>query len=321
MNRFRLISFGVAASLAASQSHAVLITEWDYRNDAGFLSFENTNENPAGITPSGLTALGVDYSGPLAFGPTLDGLPTGLSWGNGGDQSSLTLGSSTGVFGDEGRLDSVTPGGISGTVFTGGPAVDGVGVVHSNFAIPQGSETLGKAVVLDGLELSVAEPAAYGPLDFAAPTLAFGIYFEETFNGISSNCPYGDGNPACEDLFVITIPTEAEVSVDVDADTFEFSVDFRLDNDPTTELGQYEYTITTLLQGVDVIGFDANSEQCTNAGIAVDTECWGFLTEEGQDNYLAASYRITATDVTEPATLAVFGLSLLGLAGVRRRQA
>ncbi len=172
----------IAAALAVSAlsigtAHAVLITQWDYINEAGFSAFSPASD----VTASG-------NSGAIL------GLPTTLEWGD-VDESSLV---------------ATTP--ILGTVFTNGPQVPGVPLTHNNFQISLGL-SLDSATLTDALRLTPVVPPG---MDVDAPTLEFEILFSETPNaggaggaclggGISGDAFNANG---CRDIFVLANPGE-----------------------------------------------------------------------------------------------------------------
>lgn len=175
----------VAAALAVGAlsigtAHAVLITQFSYNNEAGFIN--TVGQGTTVINESG-------NSGALL------GLPTTLSWGP-NNSSSLVANSP-----------------VMGVVNTNGAAVPGVPLTHNNFPIALGN-SLQSTVLRDALRLTPIAPMG-GP-DFDAPILEFEILFAETPNagGAGGVCAGGgvsgdaDNLEGCQDIFVLNNPGE-----------------------------------------------------------------------------------------------------------------
>lgn len=175
----------IAAALAVSAlsigtAHAVLVTQWDYTNEAGFSDWAPVPD----VTASG-------DSGDLL------NLPTTLSWGT-NNESSLVADSP-----------------VSGTVDTNGAPANGVPLIHNNFPIALGI-SLDSAVLSSVLTLVPIAPNP--PFDgsdppLQAPTIEFDILFAETENNPASGiCADGSllSDPAndagCQDIFVLSNP-------------------------------------------------------------------------------------------------------------------
>ncbi|RKF14374.1 PEP-CTERM sorting domain-containing protein [Alginatibacterium sediminis] len=324
-----------AIGLVSTSASAIKITEWGYINEAGFYNYVDSAGNTSGITASGDSAGG---NTSILPGGSLDtelawGIPTNPNNGNPivGPQSALLI-------------DSPQSSAASGSnvVTDSGDWTVGTAMLHENF--PISGDSLSTTQLIDGLSLqpqafdfegtSVALPV----LPFgSAPTLNFNILFKETNNNLVNNYVNGvrsgktpDGNPCeytgltngegvnvngCADIFLFTGADQAGEELDfiVTDDGIEFSTTFMLPDFNDMGFDEYEYTATTRLSGLSLTLFD----DC--AGLTDGVDCVGFLTPENGISTLFADFQITARRVSEPATIAIFGLTLLGLASRRRR--
>ncbi len=177
-------------------------------------------------------------------------------------------------------------------LFTNGAAVAGASLTHANNTISGDSLTLTSAQLTSTLLLTPVQPAPGAPV--GPLPIVFDILFEETANaGIDGDCTPGTGGIPCADIFVLQDPGA-------------LSFDFALD--------EFVYTVALTAAGLGPL----SDEACAAAGEA--SGCIGFITEEGQENVLDTTFTITARAVSEPGTLAILGLGLLGLGIARRRK-
>ncbi|WP_411992796.1 THxN family PEP-CTERM protein [Agarivorans sp. DSG3-1] len=299
MNKLKHACLAVSLGLASISASAELITEWNYANDAGFKEW-SSRAGQVGIDTDGATLDDFD----VLFGGEL---PKSLAWGDPYGAVNPLLKKSSLVIDDaqSGQVNTSAPGDVASLDF-----VTGTGLTHENWGVT--GNTLSSAVLFDGLFLQPLAPFV-GPA-LPAPVLEFDVLFEETYNTPTNNvCKYGDtkvgeagvNEAGCSDLFTLVLDDGVTFS--------EVGGDIYLQNSfilPIPGFDDYVYTLTTRLQGLEVLdGLDCGP----------DATCIGFLTEENQTNQLEAAFAISAAKVTEPGTLAIFGLGLLGLASVRRR--
>ncbi|WP_055734048.1 THxN family PEP-CTERM protein [Agarivorans gilvus] len=301
MNKFKLTCLAAGLSVASISANAFLITDWTYLNDAGFDQWTSSTDSidPSGIDATGATLDVFDVED-LFGGELPKTLTWGAPYGSGNPRSALEIG--------EAQSDSVTTSVVDGVGTL--DFATGTGLTHENWGVT--GDTLVAATLFDGLFLTPTAPVV-GP-ELIAPVLQFAVIFEETYNTPTGGvCKYGDtlvgeegiNVAGCSDLFTLVLGPDVTYQV-VDGDIY-LTNSFTI---PFDGYNEYEYTLTTRLQGLTVL----DDIDCGDAAT-----CIGFLTEEQKTNELQAGFAISAARVPEPGTLAIFGLGLLGLASIRRR--
>lgn len=211
------------------------------------------------------------------------------------DSSAITWGACPNGPAGTGRSGiGITNSPRSGTLVTDGAASLANTYTHNNNVVSSANKSLLSATIQATLGLKVQDSAA----DYTYYTATYKILFKETPN-TAGTCvaPSPVGNP-CNDIWVL---------------------DGSLNNSFTIEGTEYFFSFYAAPALATL-----TPEICAAAGAS--WPCTGFTTVEGAANRVDFAMALTSKELTipgevpEPASIALLGVGLLGLAGVRARK-
>lgn len=289
----------------AGTSNASIITQWSFSTDSTFVG------NSAVFGPGSGSI--IENATELSWGSNSGNFQSPTANGN-QNRSALTIGAVVDGSndGDNSNGITTTTGGGPATGFInttiGGAPMFGAGQIglgtnftHWNNPISVNFATLLRGSIFDTLTLTPIIPFG-APV--AAPNLTFNFEFRETPN--DANCAGGTPNP-CGDLWGFSGTQNLNIGFNVDGQDYFASV----------------FVLNENLNGSPISFLD--DAQCSELGFTVGISgqrCQGFLTAEAASTTVQFGFAITTDriQVPEPHTVALLGLSLLGLARIKKQR-
>jgi hypothetical protein len=343
MDMKTLTKLAIALALVSTSGMSVagsVVTDWVYINEAGFanattgnnvvVGSSNTTLDPTTLAP--LSPAIVAGPGPHTVFNPQDGnyydlgsagyfagsSHTGATAGDSGQQIGNSVfnevGVPTGALYDEicwgfgpsciqltdGVEDTSRVEGTATSLANGGLSWnDGTDITHYNRLT--GEPSLTSIDFVDGLKL-YSDSLISGELDLL--TLGFDIIFNETF-GVPAQEHF---DYAPDDAFIISLdPLLASIS-NIGADFVDISLDLDLFGLLIDDTIHTDYEVIVRVSGLEVISVPSGNT-------------FGLVTPEAGVSTLTSMFAIRAVGISEPTTLAIFGLGLLGLGLSRRRNA
>ncbi len=317
----------LALAMTASIAQADPVTEWHYSTDSTFSS-------PTWSGPAGNNGAETVSTYELSWGRSGGNFTTDT--GNSDtNRSALTVGNAvTGTLAGGGPVEgsvNTTIGGTPDSLL--GEIAEGISLTHWNNPISSSFGTLTGATITDTLTLTPLTPAYYSAI-VNPPTLLFQFKFQETPNeGAYGAGGFGHtGSGYCADGSTFASHSQGC------PDLFGFENTLTLNNPfPYADsgadgiLGNLDDFTRTYYASVFVL--DVNNDafplsQLTSGecgALGLSSGCFGFRTAEAAHTTAKFAFAVTTEPFTyqvpEPGTLALVGIALVGLGGLRQRKA
>jgi hypothetical protein len=343
MKNLKILALGIAlTSVSTISTAASVITDWKFINEAGFANATTggsalvdgvrTTLDPDTLVPLNSTGelaptngnewiynadTGLYYdlgSAGYVAGSSHTGSTAGASGKQIGQSIFEEVGIPTGALSDEicwgygpsclqlasGAEDTSRVEGTATTLANGGLSWnEGTDLTHTNKLT--GEPSLTSIDFVDGLKL-YSDALIAGELNLLQ--LGFEVIFNETF-GTPAQVHF---DYAPDDAFIINLNPLLGVISNIGADFVEISQFFDLTGLLVDDTAHTEYEVVIRVSGLEVVSTPGGGNT------------FGLVTPEGSTSELTSMFAIRAVGVSEPTTLAIFALSLLGLAGASRRK-
>lgn len=183
----------------------------------------------------------------------------------------------------------ITQPSVLGSVTTGGAAVDANDIMHTNNVVWSDYATLDSGTMRVNLGL---EAFPYLPPADVSLSYVFNFKFIETSNNGKCAWSNGNGSNNCDDIFVFAGDTSKSFSYAGENYVASLGFDKNFIALSASDCGQFNF----------------------GAG------CFALITDENAKTKGSMNLSVKSSTVPEPGTLALLGVSLFGVAALRRRK-